>query len=290
VNGTCNLAGLCQSTGEYDDTTTNDSQHFIVLHHELSVSCACATCFAAAGGLTINVGRVAVGSNERLIFTAKFASNTVGKTIKLYQSASPGLLTTYVLQLMDDGSFAARDATANDGTFSNTLSTADCTAEKDIHFSAVIDGQPSPAEVLTAKVHCFTPPTIEQAAAGITQASTINTQLAQQVNQGSTVSQALSAVATILRTTSGLDPTTIVTTGIAVIWSTSQGLRFRAYTSLPGQRAAPASAPVKDYVHGPPYIPHNNKTRTSAAMHLPRPLAVNSSTVTTSGGCVIQHA
>lgn len=229
----------------------------------------------ATGRLTINVDRAAVGSNERLIFTANFASDTAGKAIQLWQSTTPGALTTLIFPLVDDGSYTYRDAVAGDGVFSNTKSSADCSVEGDVYYTAVITGQPAPAEVLTAKLHCFTPATPPQVDSSIAQATSINTQLLQKVAQGNTVPQALAAIANTLNTTPGVDPATVKTTGASVRWRTLQGLRFRAYVPLPGQRAGPA-LPAKGYVQGPSYAPPgwvDPVTAITPHDHLPRPLA-----------------
>lgn len=214
--------------------------------------------------LTINTDKVAVGSLERLIF---WAVSPVGKTIRLYSGTYSA--RTFLFHLMDDGSYSYRDVAAGDGVYSNTM-IAECSSEGDMYYSAEVEG--SSVAPLVAVLHCFVPATDIQVTGSIAVATEIQEQLELliqhqgNVSQGNT-SQALDTIADILRNSTDVDSSTVVTTGQGIIWRTNEGLGFRAYVPLPGQRAAPQIPPsssaaevvdankAKGYAHGEAYLP-----------------------------------
>lgn len=214
-------------------------------------------CVAVVGQLEVNLLRAPVEATIRLLFKARFSYTPASGQVRLYQSSQPGGTDTLLFPLVDDGSYSARDDQGGDGVFSNSLSTVLCSSEGDVYFTAIHDQLPALSERLHVKVSCVLPSTPEQINQSFLAAVNANAQLNELVAQGNlSPTEALGAIVNALGTTAGVDTFTLVTTGAGVTWQNEQGMRFRAFLSLPGQRAGPEPAsPNKDPSLGLPYKP-----------------------------------
>ena len=203
-------------------------------------SCLLLLVGAGAARLAINLGRVVVGQQERLIFTAHLPSTApAGTMVALYQAAGPAASGTQVFPLVDTGDYSARDAFAGDGVYSNTMSAMPCTSPGDLYFYAMVS-LPAGGQRLDAVVHCVNPPAPAALTAGLTKASEVDRQLHELVaTGGKSTPEALAVMAASLKGTAVVDAASVRSTGQSVVWQTTDGLTMRAHLPLPGQRAAP---------------------------------------------------
>lgn len=182
------------------------------------------------------------------MFTAQFPATENVSTVKLYESDANGTLHTYVLEMLDDGSYTSRDAVAGDNKFTCAFSKQFASTGEYWYAATVEPSSTTGTNPLSLRITVVPQPTTDQTAARLAEANTIQTHLdaalASAPSDPAAIAAALESSRTTLVATPGVVPSSVTTTGATVRWTTDEGLTYFAFAGLPGVKSSPAKDPA----------------------------------------------
>jgi len=179
-------------------------------------------------GLHVSSDQILVGANSQLAFTARTDSGTPTR-VQLFEGDAAGNPGASLFDLFDDGVFTHRDSFAKDGTFSNSFTVNYPTPQTKTYVAVVTVG--GTTVNFSTQVTAIAAPSTAQILANNSVADNAQSSLDSLIASGTSESEALSQVASQLRTTPGVIGGSVVSDNVGIFWRTPDGLNHGISTT-----------------------------------------------------------